>query len=198
VYSLPSCESLSVPSVSHGAYKSFRSGYTVLSTSSPRNFEYVKSLGATEVFDYNEPKVGQKIREYTQNKLKLAWDTISEGESANIIAEALSTEPGSRYGSILPNKFPREDVHYASTLMYTIFGEPFHFGPRAFPAIPEDFEYTKKFIGITEQLLADGKLKPHTAKIGKNGLEGVLKGLDDLKDGKVSGEKLVYRVSETP
>jgi len=177
---------------------SFRSGYTVLSTSSPRNFEYVKSLGATEVFDYNEPNVGQKIREYTQNKLKLAWDTVSEGESANIVAEALSTEPGCRYGSILPNKFPREDVQYLSTLMYTIFGERFFFGPSEFPALPEDVEYTKEFFGITEKLLAEGKLKAHKAKVGKDGFEGVLKGLDDLKNGKVSGEKLVYRVSETP
>lgn len=158
----------------------------------------MKSLGATEVFDYNEPNVGQKIREYTQNKLKLAWDTVSEGESANIVAEALSTEPGCRYGSILPNKFPREDVQYLSTLMYTIFGERFFFGPSEFPALPEDVEYTKEFFGITEKLLAEGKLKAHKAKVGKDGFEGVLKGLDDLKNGKVSGEKLVYRVSETP
>lgn len=82
--------------------------------------------------------------------------------------------------------------------MYTIFGEPFSFGPTKIPAAPEDFEYTKKFLAITEQLLAEGKLKPHTAKVGKDGLEGVLNGLDDLKTGKVSGEKLVYRISETP
>lgn len=176
----------------------FSSGYTVLATSSPKNFAYVKSLGATEVFDYNEPNVGKKIREYTQNKLQLAWDTVSEGESANIVAEAMSTEPGGRYGSILPNKFPREDVNHESTLMYTIFGEEFSFGAMKFPAVPEDFEYTKKFVGITEKLLAEGELKPHTAQVGKDGLEGVLKGLDDLKNGKVSGQKLVYRVSETP
>ncbi|KAK5045050.1 hypothetical protein LTR84_010198 [Exophiala bonariae] len=174
------------------------SGYTVLATSSPRNFDYVKSLGATEVFDYNEPNIGQKIREYTQNKLKLAWDTVSESESATIVAQAMSTESGGRYGSILPNKFPRDDVKHESTLMYTIFGEAFRFGPTEFPPVPEDFEYTKTFLGIVEKLLADGKLKPHSAQVGKDGLEGVLKGLDDLKNGNVSGQKLVYRVSETP
>jgi NADPH:quinone reductase-like Zn-dependent oxidoreductase len=32
-------------------------GYEVITTSSPRNFEYVKSLGASQVFDYNSPGV---------------------------------------------------------------------------------------------------------------------------------------------
>ncbi len=32
-------------------------GYEVITTASPRNFEYVKSLGAAEVFDYNSPSV---------------------------------------------------------------------------------------------------------------------------------------------
>ena len=32
-------------------------GYEVITTASPRNFEYVKSLGAAQVFDYNSPSV---------------------------------------------------------------------------------------------------------------------------------------------
>jgi len=30
--------------------------------------------------------------------------------------------------------------------------------------------------------------------LGDRSLEGVLKGLDDMKDGKMSGQKLVYRI----
>ncbi|PCH01844.1 Polyketide synthase, enoylreductase [Penicillium occitanis (nom. inval.)] len=175
------------------------SGYTVITTCSPRNFDYVKSLGADKWFDYNEPNVGAQIREYTQNKLKYAWDTVSEEGSAKICAEALSSEAGAKYGSILSVKSPREDVESVNTLMYTVFGEEFKFGKGSeFPAIPEDFEYTKKFIELTEKLLAEGKLKAHRAKVGADGLKGVLKGLEDMKAGKVSGEKLVYRVEETP
>lgn len=36
-------------------------GYEVITTASPRNFEYVKSLGATQVFDYNSPSVVSDI-----------------------------------------------------------------------------------------------------------------------------------------
>jgi hypothetical protein len=83
--------------------------------------------------------------------------------------------------------------------MYTVFGEGFKFGKQLeYPPIPEDFEYTKKFIKMTEKLLAEGKLKAHRIKVGADGLKGVLKGLEDMKAGKVSGEKCVYRVEETP
>ena len=36
-------------------------GYEVISTSSPKNFEYVKKLGASQVFDYNSPTVQADI-----------------------------------------------------------------------------------------------------------------------------------------
>ncbi|KAK3320580.1 zinc-binding dehydrogenase [Cercophora scortea] len=36
-------------------------GYEVISTSSPRNFAYLKTLGATHVFDYNSPTVVDDI-----------------------------------------------------------------------------------------------------------------------------------------
>lgn len=36
-------------------------GYDVISTSSPRNFDMLRSLGASEVFDYNDSKVVDKI-----------------------------------------------------------------------------------------------------------------------------------------
>jgi len=36
-------------------------GYKVLTTASPRNFDYVKKLGAEMIYDYNEPAVVSKI-----------------------------------------------------------------------------------------------------------------------------------------
>ena len=135
----------------------------------------------------------------TDNKLKLAWDTISEKGSAKFCADALSSDgSGCIYGTILPIKSPREDVESIGTLMYSIFGESFKFGPSEIPTSSEDFEYAKKFLTMTEGLLKDGKIKAHKQTVGKDGLEGALKGMEDMKNGKVSGEKLVYRVAETP
>lgn len=36
-------------------------GYDVITTASPRNFDYVRSLGASQVFDYNSPTVAADI-----------------------------------------------------------------------------------------------------------------------------------------
>lgn len=77
----------------------------------------MKSHGAAAVFDYSDPDVGSKIRAHTDNKLYKAFDCISEGSSAQICADALS-EDGSKaqYSSLLPVKFPREDVKTGYTL----------------------------------------------------------------------------------
>jgi len=84
------------------------------------------------------------------------------------------------------------------TLMYTIFNEEFEKGGRVTPASKEDFEFAKMFFEVTEKLMAEGKLKPHPAKVGSGGLKGVLQGMEDMKAGKVSGVKLVYKVADTP
>lgn len=98
----------------------------------------------------------------------------------------------------MPSKLPRDGVETKMTMMYTIFGEEYEKAGRTSPASAEDFEFAKHFFGITEKMLADGTLKTHPEKVGSKGLEGALQGLQDLKNDKVTGQKLVYRVAETP
>ena len=43
-------------------------GYEVVTTASPKNFEYVKKLGASEVFDYKDPAVSDKLCEFLQRQ----------------------------------------------------------------------------------------------------------------------------------
>jgi hypothetical protein len=62
------------------------------------------------------------------------------------------------------------------------------------PAKPQDFEFAKTFWELATKLLASQQLTVHPTQVGSGGLEGVLDGLDQLKEGKVSGVKLVYRV----
>lgn len=67
-----------------------------------------------------------------------------------------------------------------------------------FPPDHASFRYAKDFLTMANQLLADGRIKVHPQHVGKDGLVGVLDGLDMMRQGKVSGTKLVYRVAETP
>jgi NADPH:quinone reductase-like Zn-dependent oxidoreductase len=167
------------------------SGLKVISTSSPHNFDLLKKLGADEVFDYKEADVGAKIRKVTNDDLKLVFDTISEGSSPAISAAAISSKGGS-YGTLLPVKdFPRDDVKLGYTLGYTALGENYS---DQFPANQTDYEFGVKFWELSEELVNSGKIKPHPSQVRPGGLGAIPQGLQDLKDGKVSGVKLVFQV----
>ena len=170
-------------------------GYRIITTCSPRNNDLVKSRGAHEVFDYNDPQCGAKIRELTENKLRYAWDTVGQAGSSKVCDEALSDDSAiCHYGSILSNKFPREHVKCTFTLMYTMFGEGFYKYGKDFPDSKDDFEFGKTWMDLTEKLVAEDKVKPHPKRVGIGGLQGVLNGMEEMKAGKFSGEKLVYRI----
>ncbi|KAF9878689.1 hypothetical protein CkaCkLH20_03589 [Colletotrichum karsti] len=175
------------------------SGLRVVATSSPRNFDYLKSLGASAVFDYNSPTVAADIRAHTGDNLKLAWDCTGFG--GLICAGALSSSRGGKYATIvgatkreeLLAVNPKVDGPHA-TLMYSVFGERFVKGGSETPAKPEEFEFAKMFWEVARGLLEEGRVRAPKvfANRGGSGLEGVLKGMDELRGNKVSGGKLVY------
>lgn len=173
------------------------SGYRVLTTCSPRNFDLVKELGADAVFDYKDPQAPEKIRKLTDDKLTLALDNISNEASAAFCDNALSTSGGDYTALLEKPGIARANVKSTSTLAYTAIGEDFEKRGVKFEAKPEDKEYASMFWDITAQLLAESKLKAHPPKVGSGGLRGVLEGLNLMRTGQVSGEKLVYNVDET-
>lgn len=170
-----------------------RSGLNVITTCSPHNFDLVKKLGASEAFDYRDPECGKKIRAHTNDGLKYAFDCISEKPSQAICCDALSSK-GGKVTNLLPVETPRKDVESAHTLAYTITGEGFKFGPADYPPNKEDFEFGKMFWDLSTKLFAEGKVKVHNPEVREGGLQGVFGGLKDLKEGKVSGVKLVYKL----
>ena len=55
-------------------------GYEVVTTASPKNFEYVKKLGASEAFDYKDPAITDKLVSYFKGKtIAGALDCIGAG-----------------------------------------------------------------------------------------------------------------------
>jgi NADPH:quinone reductase-like Zn-dependent oxidoreductase len=61
-------------------------GYRVVTTASLHNFELVKSLGASAVFDYKDPDVSTKIQGWVKDQnigpLTKGLDTISESKDS--------------------------------------------------------------------------------------------------------------------
>ena len=58
--------------------------------------------------------------------------------------------------------------------------------------------FGKIFWELAERVLAEKKVKVHPVDIRPGGLKGVLEGMEEMRQGKVSGKKLVYKVAETP
>lgn len=167
------------------------SGCKVYATASPHNFDLLKRLGADAVFDYKDPDCGAKIRAATNDSLHLVFDTFAEGASPGICAAAISSK-GGFVSALLPVKdFPRQDVRCVWTLGYTALGVEFS---KQFPVNANDFAFGARFWKISQELLARGEIVTHPAEVREGGLEGVAKGLEDLKAGRVSGVKLVYEL----
>jgi NADPH:quinone reductase-like Zn-dependent oxidoreductase len=68
-------------------------GLKVITVCSTRNFELVRQYGADAVVDYRDVKAAvEEIKEVTESSLTLAFDCITEAESASICVEAMVGE----------------------------------------------------------------------------------------------------------
>ncbi|KAI0123827.1 chaperonin 10-like protein [Xylariales sp. AK1849] len=181
-----------------------QSGLDVITTASRHNHEYLRSLGADAVFDYKDPACAEHIRAWLAGRkqsLRTAWDCIGNPQSAEICARALADdEEGGTYAGIIPvdrakllavNKNVKGPLF---TLGYDVFGEPYKWMFKDREAKPDELEYGRMFWELARGLLERRKIKTirPTVNRGGDGLEGVLKGLDEVRNGRVSGEKLVY------
>ncbi|KAH9846081.1 GroES-like protein [Lenzites betulinus] len=173
-------------------------GYKVVTTASPRNFDLVKSLGADAVFDYHDDDVVTKIKEATGDSVAYAVDAISLAASQRISAEVIAPTGG----KVVLVQFPvagateRKDVQIIPTLLYTALGRAFDFGPGAhFPVSTEDRDHMVGFLKLVPQLLQQRAIKPSPVKLWEGGLAAIPDGLQYMREGKVSAEKIVYRVS---
>lgn len=169
------------------------SGFEVITTSSPSNFARMKTLGASSVFDYNSPTVGKDIRAITNNHLAHVFDCQSDSGSSAICEQAIG-EKGGKYVSLLYARLGRGDVSSVFTLAYTAFGEIFDLFGKKWVVDDEELAFSAKFWSLAGELLEEGKIKTHPVEVKDGGLEGILNGLEDMRQGKVRGKKLVYRI----
>jgi hypothetical protein len=81
-------------------------------------------------------------------------------------------------------------------LGYTAMGEDVYFEGENLPASKEDYDFVVGLSSLIRKLLEQRALKNHPVVVNAQGtdLEGVIEGLKLLKDGKISGKKLVYTI----
>lgn len=94
-------------------------GYEVITTASPKNFDYVKKLGASQVFDYKSPTVQEDLIAALKGKTTGgALDCIG-GAPQGILQQVLAASEGDKGISSTKRGWPEPP---AGVQMFSIFG----------------------------------------------------------------------------
>lgn len=145
-----------------------------------------RSKGDT-IVDYRkgDEAVVQGIKDALKGeKLWYAFDATSEHGSYTNIVQVL--EPTGHLTVVLPGK-KYEGVPESVNLTTTMVGA----------SHGDEKDYAYIMFRYFARGLAEGFFKPHPYEVIPGGLEGVKQGLENLRDGKASGVKYVFRIEDT-
>ncbi|KAH7364700.1 zinc-binding oxidoreductase ToxD, partial [Rhexocercosporidium sp. MPI-PUGE-AT-0058] len=167
--------------------------FEIITTSSPSNFQLMKTLGADHVFDYTSPSSPASILALTNSTLSLCVDCFSQQSSYAFCSTILAK--GATYVSIMPmTEVDREDLVFKFCMGVLYFDAPFLFQGQRMEATREMFDSAVSFAEFAEKVLGEGKIRCHVNEVKGGGLEAVLEGIQEMREGKVGGRKLVYPV----
>jgi NADPH:quinone reductase-like Zn-dependent oxidoreductase len=161
-------------------------GLTVFATASSKNFEYVKNLGASHVFDYKDPDVVTKLVQATHGKTIVGvYDSISSNATILACAQFLQAFGGGKvYGTVsdagaleLPEGVKR------------VSGSPPHSAVDGGPAV-----WHRVWADFIRKGLENGRLRAKPEPIVlEGGLQRLQEGIDMCREG-VSAQKVVIEL----
>ncbi|KAI9687443.1 MAG: putative secondary metabolism biosynthetic enzyme [Bathelium mastoideum] len=172
-------------------------GLRPIATSSPSNFELCKRFGAEKVFDYKSPSCAADIKAYTRNTLGYVLDCVSQGETTQLGYSAMG-RAGGRYCALEPfreavTSTRPKTVNPSWLMVLSIFGKKVALdGVYGREANPADRELGRKSFAAVQTLLDQGLVNTHPVKVMSGRWEGVVKGVDIIREQAMSGQKLVY------
>ncbi|KAL9562636.1 hypothetical protein ACKAV7_013200 [Fusarium commune] len=165
-------------------------GWSVYATASPKHHEWLKTLGATDTWDYRDPQIAQKIAKALKSsgtKIQGAIDARAEGTSFASVGEVLTAAdltPGCKATALMP--WPEEtslpagiEGHHTNCVGFT----------KNYPDIA-----SWVFGGWLSNALKEGRIKPAPrARVIEGGLKATQEMLNVLRAG-ASGEKFVLKI----
>ncbi|KAF7975769.1 hypothetical protein HWV62_8573 [Athelia sp. TMB] len=170
------------------------SGFSpVITTASSHNAAYLESLGATHVLDrhLDSAALQKAVASITELPVDVIYDAVADADTQKLAYELLSAN-----GTLIVTQ-PASvgDKNDSKTVISTI-GSPF---------VPGNGEVAEGLYANLETYLDTRAIQSLTASLQTNqvevlpgGLEGIVGGLERLREGKVSASKLVVRPQETP
>jgi len=188
-------------------------GYDVITTASPRNFSFVKELGASEAFDYNSPTViPDIISAFADRRLAgaIAFGTTAAPACVKIVAScegnrfvAIATPPVSFDGLASENGRRRETARTVRRLISSNVALQLRSRPRGV-RIKYIWGTSLKHNEVSHAIyrdflpaaLAEGRYRAAPApRVIGDGLEYLQRALDIQREG-VSAEKIVITIPQ--
>lgn len=159
-------------------------GYTVVTTSSPHNHDFVQSLGPAYIIDHTAPadKVGEEIRQ--QGPYDAILDTIGVPPVTNLIVKYLSSIGGGVYNTLIPLLGAENPIPENVERRFASYGWAFE----------DESQHEFSLWFFDEYLpkgLESGLIVPTRSQVVEGGLENVQHALDLMAEGAVSGKKLI-------
>ena len=178
-------------------------GFKVIATASPRNFDLLKNLGAEKVFDYHDKDVADQIKKYTGDGVTNAFDTISEGPTVQLVSDSLPSSKSSVVQLSLPYdvstlKNPKANVKFENINSYFAVAPKRQFGVNGpvIEATEQQFDDALKIFKRFNEIIAHEPqvLRHMPIRVLPGGFNDLVEGLQIVKNGKHSGEKIVIRL----
>lgn len=170
---------------------------------SAANFDLVRSRGADHVFDYNSSNFEREILDVAHGQnhsFRYVVDCFGSDDTARTCARLIAKEDSFYHSVKAPlqevfKKIRTEDSVQGTTAMgYLLLGEPVSMGGMDFPADPSLEQFSKSWTPIIEELVKQGKVKPHPHVLIPGGLEAIPGILESIAQGGTRGKKSVITV----
>lgn len=191
-------------------------GFRVIVTCSEKNFDLVKSYGADEAYDYHDlDRCASGIKRSVGDELYYAYicnmdsnvpkvskmtcrsmpkELLLTHRNEQLCADILSSK-GGIYCTIVGGECPRQDIRSLMTDGQSAMTDQYKaFGRGVLEASAETKANSRRVWEMALKYMEEGKLKAPPIEI-RQGLEGALQGIDDLRNGRVSGRKIITNLS---
>ena len=185
---IPTDSSLSLPPP-----HSQKAGYHVVAVAGASQ-DVATSYGADEVIDYRNKSedelIGAIAASHGGRGVSHVYDAVSEhGSTEASLGALVKSGRGGRYTYVLPVElesfgFLPATIKHERTLCAT--------------AHEDEGEFAQRYFDLVGEWMDRGEFRAQKVTVIPGGLEGVKEGLRRLQAGEVHGEKLVYRIAETP
>lgn len=171
-------------------------GLRVVATCSPHSNDLVKSYGADEVYNYRDKSSVQRIKT-AHPDLAFAFDGFGGEGSNEFCCKVVANKNGTVVSLDPMAKSSVKGVRLETMIMYTVFGRAFQLVPPIGPKFPvktEDRAGLARFYSMLPKLVRDQRLRAPPIKLRGKGFDKIEEGLELLRSGKVSGQKLVLEL----